>query len=308
MNPILKAIKQVCQKKESKMEIANQYVKKANSAFSFLAGGKTDLLMKAAEEYSKCSKQSLVKKEYENAAKAAINGADCYMKIKDPYEAMNLYQSAFTIYLNNLDMIEEAISILENNIENYYIDSGNFSKLGQLYQNIANKLNENEETSDEIIKYYNKAAEMFEASDKHVKDMTQCWNAIAKIYINDKNYKEAAVFFEKSGKEYTKSVLTKFSATGSFMDATLCFIAFDPITAEGKYDVYTQMSPLFEGSREGKFCKAILENVKKEDIQEFTNICFDYDNITKLESWRMTTLLEIKRQLQGTTTAADTLM
>lgn len=286
------------------MEHANNLIKKANSVFSIFYGGQTELLTQAAAEFSKVSKQAILKKEYTVASEAAVKGGQCYLKVKDGFEANSLFQLAFGVFVEN-EEFEKATTLLHEYLEPSHTDSGNYEKTGKLYLKLANKLQQTEGDAETIIQYYSKAAEMFEASDSNKQSKVSAWNSIANIYIQQKSFKDASEYFEKSGDAYN-SDLTTFSSIEPFMDSILCLIAYDPVAAEQKYERINNCCPKFESSHQGKFCKLIMEAVKDDNILSFTNIVSNYDSLHKLAAYKITTLLEIKKQKQSN--AGDSLM
>ena len=54
----------------------------------------------------------------------------------------------------------------------------------------------------------------------------------------------------------------------------------------------------FASTREGKFLHEILEAVEAYDVEAFTNAVVEYDSITKLDAWKTSILLKIKKSIK----------
>lgn len=56
--------------------------------------------------------------------------------------------------------------------------------------------------------------------------------------------------------------------------------------------------PAFASTRECKFVNAIIDAIQAEDQQAFTGCVVEYDQVTKLDNWKTTILLKIKRTIE----------
>lgn len=59
------------------------------------------------------------------------------------------------------------------------------------------------------------------------------------------------------------------------------------------------MDYTFTDAREGKFCRQLIECVENYDPEGFATACFEYDRITKLDPWKTSMLVKIKRSVEG---------
>lgn len=55
----------------------------------------------------------------------------------------------------------------------------------------------------------------------------------------------------------------------------------------------------FSSTRECKFIDAIIEAIDKEDQEEFTACVVEFDKITKLDAWKTSILLKIKKHIEA---------
>jgi alpha-soluble NSF attachment protein len=54
----------------------------------------------------------------------------------------------------------------------------------------------------------------------------------------------------------------------------------------------------FETTREYELLKYIIQSAEEDDVDAFTQHVYDYDKLTKLDNWKTTILLRIKRTLR----------
>ncbi len=71
----------------------------------------------------------------------------------------------------------------------------------------------------------------------------------------------------------------------------------DYVRARGNLEKYQNMDMTFSGTREYELLKGILDAVEAEDVEAFTNKVADFDRLTKLDQWKTTILLRIKKSM-----------
>ncbi len=60
---------------------------------------------------------------------------------------------------------------------------------------------------------------------------------------------------------------------------------------------YNTQDPAFPSTREAKFVNALVEAVEAGDQEAFTGAVFEFDQVTKLDNWKTSILLKIKRSI-----------
>ncbi len=60
---------------------------------------------------------------------------------------------------------------------------------------------------------------------------------------------------------------------------------------------YNTQDPTFPSTREAKFVNALVEAVEAGDQEAFTGAVFEFDQVTKLDNWKTSILLKIKRSI-----------
>lgn len=53
----------------------------------------------------------------------------------------------------------------------------------------------------------------------------------------------------------------------------------------------------FDTTREYDLLNKVIQSVEDDDVDAFTQYVFDYDKLSKLDNWKTTILLRIKRSL-----------
>jgi len=76
----------------------------------------------------------------------------------------------------------------------------------------------------------------------------------------------------------------------------LCNLAnADAIGASQAYTRFDNLDYTFGESREGKFASQLIETVENFDAEGFATACFEYDRISKLDPWKTSMLVKVKR-------------
>lgn len=68
--------------------------------------------------------------------------------------------------------------------------------------------------------------------------------------------------------------------------------------ARAKLEQYEGMDPSFSDSREAKLVKDLLVACEAFDAEQLTQAVFEYDQISKLDSWKTSMLLKVKQALK----------
>merc|ERR1712232_198391 len=111
----------------------------------------------------------------------------------------------------------------------------------------------------------------------------------------------AAQLYDDQGRRCLDSNVLKFNAKGHFLQAILCHLANgDSVAAEQAFEKkYDVLDYTFGTSREGKFASQLIECVKGGDEEVFATACYDYDRISKLDPWKTTMLVKVKKTITG---------
>jgi alpha-soluble NSF attachment protein len=186
-------------------------------------------------------------------------------------------------------------------------DAGRLTQAAKLCKEIA-ELYENEEVAvvgDKsavvlAIEAYEQAAELFEMEDGKSQAST-CQGKVAELCsaaLDPPDLIRAARIYDELGRKCLDSTLLKFNAKGYFLQAILCHLAnSDAIAAQQSMQRYEGIDYTFAESREGKFCRQLIDSVEGLDVEGFGTACFEYDRISKLDPWKTSMLVKVKRSI-----------
>lgn len=262
---------------EQKHEDAAELYGKAANAFK--VGG---FFLEAGDAYAKAAK--IFREKLKNgmeASKALTESGHCYKKI-DPKKA--------------IDAFRESISML--------CDAGRLTQAARLSKETG-ELFENDGGEDSIalaIESYQQAADLYDMEQQR-SQASQCLAKVAELSsaaLDPPEFLKAAEIYEKLGKDCLESNLLKYNAKGYFLQSVLCHLANqDVVAAEKSMNMFSSLDFTFRDSREGKFAEELIGCVNGFDSEGFATACFEYDRISKLDPWKTTVLLSVKKSVEG---------
>lgn len=208
----------------------------------------------------------------------------CFKK-SNPVDAVQAYQSAVALLT----------------------DAGRLTQAAKLCKECA-ELYENEEIENDgkssivnAIENYEQAAELFELEDSKSAAST-CQAKVAELCsaaLEPPDLIRAAGIYDQLGRKCLESNLLKFNAKGYFLQSILCHLGNgDAIGAEQALSKYEGVDYTFGESREGKFSRQLVECVEGFDAETFATACYEYDRISKLDPWKTSMLVKVKRSIQ----------
>ena len=204
----------------------------------------------------------------------------CYKKTS-AVDAVQSYQSAISLMM----------------------DGGRLTQAAKMSRECA-ELFENDDTGefvDKAIEYYNQAADLFEMEDSK-SQASSCKAKVAELAsaaMDPPDLLTASKIYNDLGINCLDSNLLKFNAKGYFLQAILCQLANgDGVGASNALQRYEAVDYTFSDSREGKFCSALITAVEEYDAEGFAQASFEYDRISKLDPWKTSMLVKIKRGIQ----------
>eukprot|EP00979_Chaetoceros_neogracilis_P017599 scaffold10260_cov266-Chaetoceros_neogracile.AAC.12 len=262
---------------EQKYEDATELYQKAANAYK--VGG---FFTEAGNAYGTAAKifQNKLKNGME-ASKALTESGHCYKKT-DPKKAIAAYR--------------ESISML--------CDAGRLSQAARLSKDTG-ELFENddaEESAALAIESYQQAADLYDM-EQQKSQASQCLVKVAELSsaaLNPPEFLQAAELYEKLGKDCLDSNLLKYNAKGYFLQSILCHLANqDSVGAEKAVAMFNSLDFTFRESREGKFADSLVACVNDFDSEGFATACYEYDRISKLDPWKTTILLSVRKSVEG---------
>jgi len=263
---------------EQKYENAAELFEKAANAFKVGAFGD-----EAGNAYTRAA--DLYRDKLKNmgqASKCLSNAGACYKK-DNPTEAVASYRSAITLLCDNGRLTQAA-------------------KLSKEVAELFEQEIEGNETAALAVESYQQAAELFEMERANSQAST-CKAKVAELLsaaMDPPDLIRAAKIYEDLGKQCLDNNLLKYNAKGYFLQAVLCHLGNgDSIAASQATQRYDSWDYTFGDSREGKFGSSLIECLENFDSEGFATACFEFDRITKLDPWKTSLLVQIKRSVES---------
>lgn len=300
------------------------------SALSQAQRSKGDAFLQEAEATLKKSTwfASSTERKYEDAAESYTKAANAYKVGGCNDEAGNAYQRAAELYKDKLSSLGEASKCLSdagaclqktnpNEAVGCYrsavtllCDAGRLNQAAKLSKNIA-EIFENDGAAAEdgdggdaiqaAIQSYQQAAELFEM-EQAKSQASSCLQKVAELSsgaLDPPELLRAAEIYESLGRQCLESNLLKYNAKTHFLNGIMCHLANgDSVGASQALSRFDSLDYTFADAREGKFAKQLVECVEKFDPEGFATACFEYDRISKLDPWKTSMLVKVKRSIE----------
>lgn len=254
----------------------------------------------AAELYEKAATQFKIAKKFSEAGDTYSKAAEIYRtKCADEHASCTHLVHAANCY-KKVDL-EKAISAFQTAID-MHMDNNRLSTAGKLYKEVG-ELCVEENDLKHAIDAFDNAADCY-ATENSQTTANQCLLKVAHISAQLKDYKRAVTILEDVANQSIDNNLLKWSVKDYYFKATLCHMALgaksnDIEVAKEALCKYEDSYPAFEQTREFKFLTALLDAFDEGDIDKFTDVIYEFDNISKLDDWKTTILFEIKNALKS---------
>lgn len=212
-----------------------------------------------------------------------LTAGSCYKK-SSATDAVSAYQSAVSL-LTDAGRLTQAAKLTKECAELYEGDEIQVSNGSKSAVVLA-------------IECYEQAAELF-AMEEGKSQSSACKAKVAELCsaaMDPPDLIRAAGIYDELGRNCLDSNLLKYNAKGYFLQSIFCHLAgSDAIAAQQALERYEGIDYTFTESREGKLCRQLVECVDGYDAEGFATACFEYDRISKLDPWKTSMLVKIKR-------------
>lgn len=304
------------------------------SALSQAQRTKGDTFLKEAEATLKKSTwfASSSERKYEDAAECFVKAANAYKVGGCNDEAGGAYQRAAELYKDKLESLGEASkclsdagAVLKKSMPSEAIgcyrsavtllcDAGRLNQAAKLSKQIA-EIFENDgaaaaeeggggDATSAAIASYQQAAELFEM-EQAKSQASSCLQKVAELSsgaLDPPELLRAAEIYESLGRQCLESNLLKYNAKAHFLNGIMCHLANgDSIGASQAQARFDGLDYTFPDSREGKFANQLVSCVEEFDPEGFATACFEYDRISKLDPWKTSLLVRVKRSIEDST-------
>jgi alpha-soluble NSF attachment protein len=121
------------------------------------------------------------------------------------------------------------------------------------------------------------------------------WLKVADIAALEGDYHKAIEKLEKTAQNSINNNLMKYSVKEWFLKAGLCHLATrDPVAGPRAVQKYVEWDPTFKSQREYKLLEDLIAAIEAQDTQMFTNQLYAYDQVSRLDNWKVEILNRIK--------------
>eukprot|EP00818_Percolomonas_sp_WS_P010336 CAMPEP_0117442882 /NCGR_PEP_ID=MMETSP0759-20121206/4392_1 /TAXON_ID=63605 /ORGANISM="Percolomonas cosmopolitus, Strain WS" /LENGTH=228 /DNA_ID=CAMNT_0005234807 /DNA_START=870 /DNA_END=1556 /DNA_ORIENTATION=+ len=215
------------------------------------------------------------------------------------YEAATSYIDAANMHKKSskpdaIDALQKAIIL--------FAEDGKFQTAAKHEQEIA-ELYEEMENYEKAVEHYKIAKNYFE-NENSKSSSIKCYVALGHIEATRENYDEAIEAFESAGNMCVDDKLLTWSAKEYFFKAALCHLCkkkhFEDIDDfKETLESYADNDVHFQDCAEMKLLNQMVAAIEEQNVTELTNAIRDYNNLKKLDSWKTTILLRVKKALQN---------
>lgn len=266
---------------------------KKEKGFSFFGG--SSKFTEAAELYEQAANQFKIGKNWEKSGNAFLKAANAHIQANEKHDASNAYCNASNAF-KKIDKTDEAIDCLKKAIE-LVKEAGRFSMAAKYEKEIA-EMYETMNDLENAMNHYRNSADMYEGENQS-SSASGCLLKVAQFAAQLEKYQEAIEIFEKVADQSLSNNLLKYSVKEYFLKAILCHLCqTDMVGAQSALEKYQDKDPSFSQQRECKFAQDIIKAVQEYDVEGFTQVVFEYDSISKLDPWKTTILLRIKKSIK----------
>jgi alpha-soluble NSF attachment protein len=268
--------------------------KKASSSGGWFSSP-TSKFEEAGDIYQQAANAYKLDKLFREAGDAFAREAECREKCNEINEPANAWWNAAKAYKRGYPDL--AIQALTQTIT-HLTKGGRFrqaadreKEIGQIYLQESNDLRKACESFERAADWY--------AQEDATATANACYKDAADLHADLEEYPQAISRYEMVADHSLGSALTKYSVKEYWLRAGLCALAMhDTITAKRNMAKYSSLDPAFASTREAKFVNALIEAIEAGDLGAFTSSAFEFDQVTKLDNWKTSIMLKIKRGIQ----------
>ncbi|TFK20145.1 vesicular-fusion protein SEC17 [Coprinopsis marcescibilis] len=249
----------------------------------------------AGDLYQQAANAFKLEKQFKESGDAFAREAECREKCKETLDAGNAWWNAAKAYKRGYP--ELAIQALQQTIS-HLAAGGRFRQAADREKEIAQIYLQ--ETSDlsRACDSFLRAGDWY-AEEDATATANQCYKDAADLYAELDKFPQAVTLYERVANHSLTSNLTKYSVKEYWLKALLCILAMgDTVTAGRSEQKYIGQDNTFSATREYKFASALRESIEHGDVGEYTAAVVEFDRITKLDNWKTSILLKIKKSIQ----------
>ncbi|KAF1810033.1 vesicular-fusion protein sec17 [Eremomyces bilateralis CBS 781.70] len=269
----------------------------ASSSGGFsLFGGRTEKLENAVDLYTQAANAYRLQKNGKEAGLLLEKAASIQEeKLNEPDDAALTRSEASKAYRKTDP--EDAARCLDRAIK-HYTSRGNFRRAASMQQTLAEIYEVDIQDGKRAGGAYEAAAGWFE-EDNASALANKLYLKAADIAGLEGDYYKAIEHYERVAKNSINNDLMRFSVKDYLLKAGICHLATNDLVGAGRaVEGYPEMDPSFAGTREHQLLTELLEAVKDQDTEKYADKLWQFDQMSKLNSWKTTMLLRVKKNIQ----------
>ncbi|QRV91447.1 Vesicular-fusion protein Sec17 [Ceratobasidium sp. AG-Ba] len=257
---------------------AQQLMLKADKKAAGSAGwfsSNTTKFEEAGDLYQQAANSFKIDKLWKEAGDAFTKEAECREKAGEKDDAANAYWNAAKAYKRGFpDLAANALTATITLLTK----AGRFRQAADREKEIAQIYLQDAQDLSKACESFERAGEWY-AQEDAMATANACFKDAADLHAELGHYPHAIARYEQVADHSLTSALTKYSVKEYWLRAGLCALAMqDTVTA-----------------RQAKFISSLAEAVDASDKEAFTQAVYEYDQVTKLDNWKTSILLHIKR-------------
>lgn len=253
--------------------------------------------------------------KYDEAAELLEKAATSYKVAKAWDKAADTYRRVSEMHLKHLDSSHEAASALieasnclkktkpkaaraclEQAID-LFVDNGRLSMAARHCKDLA-ELCEKEDDLEGAVVWFGRAADFYQSENANT-SVNQMRLKVAEFSAMKEDYPTSIEIYESVAKDSLSSNLLKYSVKNYLLSAGLCQLCRNDVVAvNNALDKYQDMDPSFCDTREFKLLSSLALAAEEGSVDDFTDAIKEFDNITRLDSWKTTLLLRAKNAIR----------
>jgi len=248
----------------------------------------------AAELFAKAANAYKIAKKWDKAGETFCRAAAAHEKATYGHEAATCYINASHAYKKS--NTKKAQECLSRGIA-FYTEEGRFSMAAKYQKEIAEMCEEDEDIPG-AMDAYQTAADYYEGEGS-VSSANQCLLKVAHYAALNEDYTRAVDIYDQVATASLDNKLLKYGVKEYFLKATICQLATgDAVVARRSLEKYQDMDYTFSSTRECTLLTALVEAFENYDVESFTNAIVEFDSIQKLDNWKTTMLLRVKKAIK----------
>ncbi|QRV76613.1 Vesicular-fusion protein Sec17 [Ceratobasidium sp. AG-Ba] len=274
---------------------AQQLLLKADKKAAGSAGwfsSNTTKFEEAGDLYQQAANSFKIDKLWKEAGDAFTKEAECREKAGEKDDAANAYWNAAKAYKRGFpDLAANALTATISLLTK----AGRFRQAADREKEIAQIYLQDAQDLSKACESFERAGEWY-AQEDAMATANACFKDAADLHAELGHYPHAIARYEQVADHSLTSALTKYSVKEYWLRAGLCALAMqDTVTARRNQAKYGTQDVTYPSTREAKFISSLAEAVDASDKEAFTQAVYEYDQVTKLDNWKTSILLHIKR-------------